>query len=176
MLFLALLIVALVVVAAGFIRNASHPSTNNYTWSYGKTVGVWALSVAAVILLVAIIINAVAYTAIVGKQTEVAATHRKEVILQRRATDIGRTLKEYLIAQYPQYEQSTIDHVLKAGPDLILLKFPELRAADTFIKYANDYKHLQSAVYDQATDRTNIEAKIDSLHNNSLIYLTDLLP
>ena len=167
MLFLFLFLLSLLLIGASLL--VSDNDASELCAFVGSVLGFIAFA--------ALLISAcVGYTGIVSAETQLTASHRTEVILNARAQTIGATLKDYLTVQYPSYEQATIDRVLKAGPDLILLKFPELQTADTFIKYADSYTRLRSAVYAQQTRRTKLQAKIDSIRHNHLLNVQFFLP
>lgn len=178
MLFLVLFVIALGGIWFGL--RLSRRQTSTYTQidleESGNILAVICGVLAIFLLLVMVIDTACVYSNQVSAQAQVDKLGRTTTIKQKRATELIAQVKEVLVNQYPQYEQATIKQVVNGDPRLILLKFPELQASKTLIKYTNDLVALRSAVYDQRIQRERIVAQMQARKNNGLVHLSFLLP
>lgn len=175
MLFFWILVIAAIVgLIALYIINKSSPvdeagRVNRFNSIVEFTA--WTCGVAVVVAGFFFVVSYLTgYTNIVDYNAQIVESHEKQAVYEQRAKVVGDNPQSYLTQQYPTYEAGVIREIVDADPQLILLKFPELRTADTFLEYTRQYQGLKDAVYSQQTKRAELEADIARITNNNLIY------
>jgi len=178
MIFLVLVVVVMVglrlVYKSALVDKASRndPYMSN-GWSVVIVSTTLALIAGVVSLFVATITS---YTAQVSNHADLDRLANVIDIQEERSEAITSEIKGLLVERYPAYERSVINDVMETDPTLILLRFPELEASTTMVKYVDQVVGLRGRVYDLRERRQAVQRDIDRREANDLLYLTFLLP
>lgn len=154
------LIVGIIAIIAFWLLELHFRKTKN-TNEYGLGYFLAGFFGFCFIFFGSIIPSIVGYVNEIDNETAITQYKSNEVIYQKKADTITAQLSTYLSVQYPNLEKDILGSLAK-NPNLLFLKFPQLRSSETIISLANQYSNLESQVFTQETNVTAKEQKIQA--------------
>lgn len=141
--------------------------------------GVWITGLVLVIVSFVVFFfgsvlpTAVAWNGQINDRASVAQFQKNQEIYQRKSDDLKAQLKSYLAIQYPNLEQKIFAQIA-ASPHLLFTLFPQLQSSRTLIVLSTQIINLQSKVYEQETNITQMQKNI-TVRKNTPWFLNFLL-
>ncbi len=83
-----------------------------------------------------------------------------EKIYQEKASALTMQFAGYLVKAYPSHEKDIYQKIKPEGIDIYLVKYPELRSADTIMALVSEISKLQADRYEQQILQANVRKKI----------------
>jgi len=151
------LLIALVVFGGWFLI-ASWLEWEDYgslDWEPGPGI-VISISGFVICLAISVIVNIAMWNEQISDKTHYRVIDEKIELNQKRADDISNKLKIVLVENYGEHEREIFSNMGSDDLQLLLIKYPELRASKTFTTYADKMHELNDYVYKQKQEKIEI--------------------
>lgn len=135
---------------AAYLHN--HPRSRD-DYSGGMAAATFVFVIGLIILIgfnISLFINQV------SDFTKADVIDEKIELLQTRSDNISNSLKEVLVDKYSEHETEIFSEMTGDDITILLVKYPELRASETFINYTDKLFKLENDVYNLKQEKINI--------------------
>jgi len=130
----------------------------NLDWDAGIIISV---SLFVISLALSVVINIAMWNGQISDKTHYQVVDEKIELNQKRADDISNKLRIVLVENYGEHEREIFSNMGSDGLQLLLIKYPELRASETFTTYADKMHELNDYVYEQKQEKIEIVRRME---------------
>ncbi len=153
--FIVFPIIGLLLLSLYSMHRIRQITTKNLT-----RTGDWefCIVVSSVIIICLILIELIITPIEIYKQRKdymsVLEYNQRETIYEKKAKALTKEFASYLATTYPEYEKNIYNSIKPNKIDIYLVKYPELKTADTIMALVTEISKLQADKYEQQLLKT----------------------
>ncbi len=140
-------------------------STNDYEFSISLSA-----SFTVILLIVLLISNLVGYYSHICNLEELNVIEDRIEVYENRLDRLENEVKSILVESYGQHEKELFDNMSPEGLSLFLVKYPELRASETFIDATNKLIGFNDKIYEQEIQRIELNRIINTRRRSPVVF------
>ena len=147
-----------------------------WTGEYGHSTTPFFAAATVLCLVVGISVNGVIYMKVVTYTETLPLYIEREAVYQERADAVVGQIQEALLVVYPEHERELFAGMAPENIDVYLVRYPELRAADTTLAWVEQIRGLLDGIYDQRLKAASTRMSLRWWRRNWIFSYPPMLP
>lgn len=139
-----------------------------------EVTGIACTSVLGILCGVLILVTGIEYYAQIKAPFEFDQLNEQEQIYQNKADTVLEELKSYLASAYPEHEREVFENLSRNNAneviDVYFVKYPELKANETFMSLARSTQEMRSKIYEVQLQKAELKKSVRFRPHNPWIF------